>query len=129
MDTETKNYVDARTEATRAQNDVQFAKVMAKLDQIPTRGDQVKWIVTWTLSVIAILVAVLMFGGALFRIGAEATALIFERSNETQQTGEDNAEDIAAIKDTLDDNTSTLEEIAEIVRRESGNPNEPPTAP
>ena len=39
VDTDTKNYVDAKMEATRAQNDARFAEVLAKFDTLSSKID------------------------------------------------------------------------------------------
>ena len=124
MDAEIKDYVDARTEATRAQNDAQFAKIMAKLDQVPTRWEQMKWVIGSTITIVTVIVAVLAFGGDSFQSGAAAMKSIFESSDEARRTGEANAEDIAAIKDVLENMQNSLEEIAGNIARDGEAPEE-----
>ena len=147
MDAETKIYVDSKTETTRAQNDAQFAKVMAemetsrarndaqfakvmvKIDRVPTIEAQRKiyatqrnWFIGLAVAVLAALVGLFAFGGDRFESGMAATALIFERSDEARRTSEDNAKDIAEIKEGI-------ENLLEIVRREGGAADNAPTAP
>ena len=124
VDTETRNYVDARTEATRSQNEAQFARIMARLEQTPTTRELVKWIVGSAIALFTAFVAVLAFGGDRFDSGVAAATLAFENSEEARENSEeareiaeDNRKDIREIKSVLEAMTENLQAVVAIVNR------------
>ena len=138
MDSETKNYVDARTEATRSQNEAQFARIMAKLEGSPTSEElrkaltaQRNWIVGSAIALFTAFVTVLAFGGDRFDSGVAAATLAFESSEEARKNSEearenseeareiagDNRKDIQEIKGVLEIMTENLQAVVAIVNR------------
>ena len=131
MDSETRNYVDARTEATRSQNEAQFARIMAKLEGSPTSEElrksltaQRNWIVGSAIALFTAFVTVLAFGGDRFDSGVAAATLAFENSEEARENSEeareiadDNRKDIREIKDVLEAMTENLQAVVAIVNR------------
>ena len=124
MDSETKNYVDARTEATRSQNEAQFARIMAKLEGSPTSEElrksltaQRNWIVGSAIALFTASVTVLAFGGDRFDSGVAAATLAFENSEEAREIADDNRKDIRGIKDVLEAMTENLRAVVAIVNR------------
>lgn len=73
VDAETKNYVDARTEATRAENDKRFSQILDKLDGLPSKNSQTVTILGAAGALFLGLLAVLAFAGDRFDGGMSAS--------------------------------------------------------
>lgn len=82
-----KDYVDARTDAVRAQNDARFAEVISKIDGLAAKIDHINtnaitWQGVWgaaaasTAAVAAIVLAVLTISGDRFDGGMTARGVI-----------------------------------------------------
>jgi hypothetical protein len=74
VDTETKNYVDAKMEAVRAQNDARFAEVLTKLDGVEVPSI---WQIVSALAVaIGIVFGVLAYASDRFDGGLSASSIV-----------------------------------------------------
>ena len=73
VDSETKNYVDAKTEATRAENDKRFSQILDKLDGLPSKNSQTVTILGAAGALFLGLLAVLAFAGDRFDGGMSAS--------------------------------------------------------
>lgn len=69
----TKDYIDSKVDAVRAQNDARFAEVIgridglsAKLDHLPSTGAMIVTAVTSALAVVGIVLAAMSYGGDRF---------------------------------------------------------------
>lgn len=74
---DSQSYIDARTDAVRAQNDARFAEVLSEIRNVGTRLDHIEkgQISSWQVWAAALTVfgaglAVLAFGGDQFGLGA-----------------------------------------------------------
>ena len=94
---ETQRYVDARTEATRAQNDAKFAEVIAKIDGFPKP-------LTWQQAAavvatgIGIVLAILAFAGDRFDGGMAVTT----DAATTKEIVSQNSKNIEALTESVD---------------------------
>lgn len=114
VDSETKNYVDAKTEATRAENSAQFAHVDSRFSQVDSRFSQVDarfaevvarldalHPATWqqnlavalsvAIAVLGIILAVLAYSGDRFDGGIAAGAIVDQAL--AAQSARDDAQD------------------------------------
>ena len=121
MDSETKNYVDARTEATRSQNEAQFARIMAKLEGSPTSEElrksltaQRNWIVGSAIALFTAFVTVLAFGGDRFDSGVAAATLAFESSEEARENSKEARENSEEARENSEEARENSEEAREI---------------
>lgn len=89
VDAETKNYLDAKVDAVKAQNDARFAEVLSKINGLhPATWQQIAAIAVGT---VGLVFAVLAFSSDRFDGGLAASALIDKVTQE--QTVRDNAQD------------------------------------
>ena len=109
-----KEYLDARLEAVKAQNDARFAEVRASLDTILAQVSVVsnkvddKPSLTWLIGIavagfLAVL-AVLSFGGDRFDGGVSVQTAVSERTLQAERLSRENAEQIKAILDLIQAN-------------------------
>lgn len=115
----TQHYIDAKTEATRAQNDARFAEILARLEQAPTIGELRKLIVTTAITtiftLIAAMIALLAFGADRFGSGMTAASLIYDQSEEARQMTTENAENIREMREDLDAMREDLDTLVRII--------------
>lgn len=104
MDSETKNYLDAKVDAVKAQNDARFAEVMAKLDALHPATWQQNLAVgaSIAVAVVSIIFAVLAFAGDRFDGGIAATSLIDKALEEQQQLNQVRDNQIQKLIDALE---------------------------
>lgn len=79
VDAETKNYLDAKMDSVKAQNDARFAEVLSRLDGIkdlPKFWPLVAAIAVATLSIIGISISIVSYASDRFDGGLSASALI-----------------------------------------------------
>ena len=102
VDTETQRYVDAKTEATRAENSASFAGLSAKLDNIPTKGSL--W--TFYVATIGTGIAILALAQVWFGSGMNAAS-----SNENiRDLIQANAEQIQETNRSINDLAQNIQE-------------------
>lgn len=106
VDTETKNYLDAKVDAVRAQNDARFAQVLARLDAMnpATWWQNAVVAATAVVALIGILLTVLSFASDRFDSGVSAMGAIEEQLDAQRETN-------AAQDERLDRVISALETI------------------
>ncbi len=88
MDPETKTYIDAKTEATRAQNDARFADLRADIATLITKVDAAptKWtVVAATATILGGTLAFLAFGGDRFDGGLSASSLVVQQKENSRR--------------------------------------------
>ena len=94
---ETKRYVDAKTEGTRAQNDARFAEVLTKIDTLPKP-------MTWQqcaaviASALGIMLAILAFAGDRFDGGMSVST----DAATTKEIAAQNSKSIDALAMSVD---------------------------
>ena len=79
MDSEIKNYLDAKMDSVKAQNDARFSEVLSRLDglkDLPKFWPLVSAIAVATITIIGICVAILSYASDRFDGGLGASALI-----------------------------------------------------
>lgn len=117
VDTETQRYVDAKTEATRAQNDARFSEVIngistlsTRIEGLPSAKSQFVAIVTTGAAIFLGLIAVLAFAGDRFdggmsasTDGAVAREIISEQSKDIQKLIDSQAIENQKVLDALVD--------------------------
>lgn len=113
-----KDYVDARIEAVKAQNDAHFAEVRSDISAISAKLDDKPGI----LSIIGIAVAgflgvvsVLAFGGDRFDGGVQMQSTVSQIAVENQKISQENAQNIAGL--------------IQIIRGMEGRNDQPQTSP
>lgn len=103
-----KDYVDAQSQATRAQNDARFAEVLseirsldAKISNLPTRwtiwGTAISTTLTLLFSLAGLVYAIISYGGDRFDSGAQFTASTYQASQEAKTLSEENARQIQQL--------------------------------
>lgn len=124
VDSNVKSYIDAKTEATRAQNDARFANVLARLDNLASVSDiqdtkkdiqSAKWNV-WgaSLAVAGLVLAVLAFGGDRFDGGVQISSVMVEQAEEAKRLAAENTEKV-------DDLSAKLDALISIIRDDKSN--------
>lgn len=88
MDTTQKDYVDARLDSVRAQNDARFAEVIAKLEKMPSIGAMAAMIAGATVTIVGLIVGVLAFGGDRFDGGISAADIVVQSKENANQIGQ-----------------------------------------
>lgn len=108
-----KEYVDARTDAVRAENNARFSQVISRLDNLPTK---------WTTigvgaSVLLGVIAVLAFAGDRFDGGIAASSISVQQaveaqriSVEAQELAKENAEQVRQLNGKIDTLIDVLQE-------------------
>ena len=94
VEAETKNYLDAKMDSVRAQNDARFSEVLSRLDGIkdlPKFWPLVAAIAVAVVTIIGISVTVLSYASDRFDGGLAASALIDQITND--QAGRDAGQD------------------------------------
>ena len=79
VDSETKNYLDAKMDSVKAQNDARFSEVLSRLDglkDLPKFWPLVSAIAIASVTIIGICVAILSYASDRFDGGLGASALI-----------------------------------------------------
>lgn len=98
MDTGMKDYVDARDEATRALNEAQFARIMGSMT---TKTE----LISSTLALAALLLAIAAFGNQVFTSGANLS-----------ETARNNAIAIEQLTKAVEAKDAQLEQQSEDIR-------------
>lgn len=105
MDSETKTYIDAKTEATRAQNDARFADVRAdiatlisKVDAAPTK--QTLWSAVGVT--VGVLLAAFAIAGDRFDGGVGLASLSVQQAEDAKRISAGNSERMDEIDQKLD---------------------------
>ena len=117
MDPGTQHYIDAKTEATRAQNDARFAEILARLERAPTIDELRKLVVTTAittiLTLIAAMIALFAFGADRFSGGMTAASLIYDQSAEARTMAIENAKNIREMREDIDTMREALDAMRE----------------
>lgn len=117
MDPGTQHCVDAKTEATRAQNDARFAEILARLERAPTIDELRKLVVTTAittiLTLIAAMIALFAFGADRFSGGMTAASLIYDQSAEARTMAIENAKNIREMREDIDTMREDLDAMRE----------------
>lgn len=120
VDTGTKDYVDAKTDATRFQNDARFAEVIARLDKVPSLWQLIATVGSVGLTVLVALVgtflAVVQFGGDRFDGGMSAASVSVNQAIEARDTAQKNAERINQMDQKVDDVDRKLDVLINILK-------------
>lgn len=115
MDPGTQHYIDAKTEATRAQNDARFAEILARLEQTPTIDELRKLVVTTGIAIVAAMIALFAFGADRFGSGMTAASLIYDQSEDARQMAMENAKNIKEMREDLDAMREDLDTLIRII--------------
>jgi len=120
VDTETKNYVDAKTEATRAQNDARFTEVLTKLDEKkPMTWQQCAAIVA---SGLGIMLAILSFAGDRFDGGMSHGETVGKDAAETRAIAVQNTAAVEALSTKVEETTDSINDLVDILKKEQERP-------
>ena len=116
MDTETKNYLDAKVDAVKAQNDARFTEVLSAINRVDERVSHIGSPLTWwqmvsgaasvSLVVLTIILGILAFASDRFDGGIAASGMLDEVSK--AQANRDAEQDAKS-----DEMLLILKEIAE----------------
>ena len=71
-----RELIDAKAESVRAQNDARFAELQARMKNSVTGAEFRTWIVGAVLTIVAVLVAILAFGGDRFDSGMSVADVV-----------------------------------------------------
>ena len=120
-------YVDAKAEATRAQNDARFAEILARLDRMPSNWSMAGMIAAATATIFGGLLAVLAFGGDRFDGGVQAASASIRQAIEAsieaedaKKTAEESARRAEENARKMDKIQRDLDTLIELVRGRSG---------
>lgn len=112
MDADQRAYIDARTDAVRAQNEASFARIEAQISKLPTADDvrnldrDIKGIKTniWgaAATVVAIVLAVFALWAAGFDSGIQVTSTSVEDAIGGRQAADENAKQIGELNQKVD---------------------------
>ena len=102
VDSDQKDYIDARVEAVRAQNDARFAEILAKLNHLPSSASLAGMLVAAVVTTVGLLVGVLAFGGDRFDGGVQVSAVSVQQAVEARQIARQNAEQVKALNAKMD---------------------------
>lgn len=122
-----KDYVDAKAEATRAQNDARFSQVMSRLETLsmkletatlhmPTTSSMFGTAAASVIAIIGLGVAILAFGGDRFDGGMGAASITMDQAISARETANRNAE-------RLDDVDKKLDVLIDLMRVDRGREN------
>lgn len=110
VDLDTQNYIDAKTEATRAQNDARFAEVMSKLESID-RTTAKSWTIYASAGALFLgALAVWAIMGDRFDGGVQVASVTSDQAARTEILAKNNAESIAE----LTKNTNAILRVIEL---------------
>ena len=96
------NYIDAKVDAVRAQNDARFAEILSKLNHIPQTSTLITTVVGTGVSILALFIAVFAFGGDRFDGGVQLTSASVQQAIEAQQIARSNREQVTKLNAKLD---------------------------
>lgn len=111
VDAETKNYLDAKVDAVKAQNDARFAEVRSGLDNVLAQisiisskiddKPSLAWLIGVGFAGVLAIVALLAFGGDRFDGGVQVQSSVSETAVRTSIIAEENARQITRILEIL----------------------------
>ena len=110
VDSETKNYLDAKMDSVKAQNDARFSEVLSRLDGIkdlPKFWPLVSAIAIASVTIIGICVAILSYASDRFDGGLGASALVDAITKEQAQRDEGQDAKLDKIIGKLDSISAT----------------------
>lgn len=122
MDSETKNYLDAKVDAVRAQNDARFSEVIEGIRGI--KDDSIGWkgvwgaVATGFIAVGGLLLAVLSISGDRFDGGMAAGVVL--------QEARSNSERIEGLIDAAEQRDDDIARIIKSLEAQSAQPQESP---
>lgn len=106
MEITSKEYIDAKADAVRAQNDARFAEVMSEIRALPTLRDNqsMKWNI-WGAAIAAagLIVGILAFAGDRFNGGVQVASVSVQQAQEAKEISRKNAEAIEGVNNKLDE--------------------------
>lgn len=124
VDTDTKNYLDAKVDAVKAQNDARFSEVLSGISRVSERVSNIATPMTWQqhalttasvgLVLLGVVFAALSYASDRFDGGISASGLLDEYSQ--SQASRDAAQDVqfTAILETLEKIRTAQEELNKI---------------